>query len=349
MRVVITGASGNVGSALVERLAAEEQVTSIVGICRRPHEWRPPKTSWSFLDVAEDDLRPAFESADAVVHLAWLFQPTRRPRTTWHANVTGTDRVLRAVDAAGVPAVVVASSVGAYSPRVDLEPVDESWPTHGWPANAYSREKAFVERLLDVHELTFTGRRVVRMRPAFTFQPRASVQQRRLFVGPWAPVAALRPGRLPVVPDPGGLHFQALHAEDAAAAYAQAVLRPVSGAFNLAGEPVLDVPAVAELLGTRTVTVPIGLVRTALAAAFHARLAPAAPDLFELLTHAPMMSTARARALLDWEPVHPARDAVASFLDGLYSGEGWPTPPLAPETSGPARRHEVATGVGGTP
>jgi nucleoside-diphosphate-sugar epimerase len=349
MRVVITGASGNVGSALVERLAAEERVDSVVGICRRPHEWRPPKTTWQFLDVADDDLVPVFDGADAVVHLAWLFQPTRDPQTTWHANVTGTDRVLRAVDRAGVPAVVVASSVGAYSPRVDRELVDESWPTHGWPANAYSREKAFVERLLDVHELASPGRRVVRMRPAFTFQHRASVQQRRLFVGPLLPVRLMKPGRLPVVPDPGGLHFQALHADDAATAYAGAVLQPVEGAFNLAGEPVLDVPAVAQLLRARTATVPTGLARTALAAAFHARLAPASPDLFELLVHAPLMSTARAHEVLGWRPAHPAPQAVAEFLEGLLDSDGWPTPPLAPQTSGRFRRHEAATGVGATP
>lgn len=349
MRVVVTGASGNVGSALVERLVGEDQVESVVGVCRRPHEWRPPKTTWEFLDVAEDDLVGVFEGADAVVHLAWLFQPNREPNTTWHANVTGTDRVLAAVERADVGDVVVASSVGAYSPRVDLRPVDESWPTHGWPANAYSREKAFVERLLDLHELAFPDRRVVRMRPAFTFQHRASVQQRRLFVGPLLPVRLMKPGRLPVVPDPGGLRFQALHAEDAAAAYAQALLRPVTGAFNLAGEPVLDVPAVAELLRSRTARVPTGLARTALAAAFHARLAPAAPDLFELLVHAPMMSTQRARDLLDWKPAHPAPEAVAEFLNGLIAGDGWPTPPLAPATSGPFRRHEVATGVGATP
>ena len=349
MRVVVTGASGNVGSALVDRLAGEDQVESVVGICRRAHEWRPSKTTWEFLDVAEDDLAPVFQGADAVVHLAWLFQPTREPNTTWRANVTGTDRVLAAVEHADVGTVVVASSVGAYSPRVDLEPVDESWPTQGWPANTYSREKAFVERLLDLHELAYPDRRVVRMRPAFTFQHRASVQQRRLFVGPLLPVRLMKPGRLPVVPDPGRLHFQALHAEDAAAAYAQAVLRPVTGAFNLAGDPVLDVPALAELLKSRTAQVPTGLVRTALAAAFHARLAPAGPDLFELLVHVPMMSTQRARDLLGWQPAHPAQDAVGDFLDGLLAGDGWPTPPLAPSTSGPFRRHEVATGVGAVP
>lgn len=35
MRVLITGATGNVGTSLVERLAADDTVTEIVGLARR--------------------------------------------------------------------------------------------------------------------------------------------------------------------------------------------------------------------------------------------------------------------------------------------------------------------------
>ncbi len=95
------------------------------------------------------DLGRALAGADVVVHLAWLFQPTHRPDITWRANVDGSRRVFEAVAAADVPALVHASSVGAYSPRTSEQPVDESWPTHGVPTAAYSREKAYVERTLN--------------------------------------------------------------------------------------------------------------------------------------------------------------------------------------------------------
>ena len=49
----------------------------------------------------------------------------------------------------GVAAIVHASSVGAYSPRVDDAPVDEGWPTHALPCAAYGREKSYLERYLD--------------------------------------------------------------------------------------------------------------------------------------------------------------------------------------------------------
>ena len=146
MRIVITGASGNVGTALVERLSQDPKVQSIVGLVRRSPDWHPPRTTWTEADVATDDLDQVFAGADAVVHLAWLFQPTHDPILTWRSNVEGSVRVFAAAAEAGVRTIVYASSVGAYSPGPQDRPVDENWPTHGWPTAGYTREKAYVER-----------------------------------------------------------------------------------------------------------------------------------------------------------------------------------------------------------
>src|SRR3712207_3174008 len=103
MRVVITGATGNVGTSLIEVLGAETGVDAIVGLARRAPQWRPQKTSWVEVDVATDQLEPHFSGADAVVHLAWIFQPTRDQLATWHNNVLGSIRVFDAVAKARVP------------------------------------------------------------------------------------------------------------------------------------------------------------------------------------------------------------------------------------------------------
>ena len=345
MRVVVTGASGNVGSAVVSALSRHPDVESIVGVCRRPHDWVVPRTTWHWADVAEDDLHPVLTGADVLVHLAWLFQPTRDPATTWHANAQGSARVLQAAVGAGVGAVVVASSVGAYSARADLDPVGETWPTQGVAQAAYSREKAYVERLLDLLESVHDDLRVVRMRPAFTFQESSAVQQRRLFLGPLVPHLTVQ-GRLPVLPLPADLRFQALHSDDAAAAYVAAVTLPVSGTFNLAADPVLAPADLAEQLGARWVDTSAGVLRGALGAAHASRAVPASPGLFDLLMNVPVMRTDRARDVLGWRPVHSGPQAVQAFLDGLQKPVDGPTPPLAAETSGVLRWREWATGVG---
>lgn len=90
-----------------------------------------------------------------MIHLAWLIQPSRDPRTTWSTNVLGAARVFQAAVDAGVSAVVYASSVGAYSPGLKDHLVGESWPTDGVATSIYSREKAYVERILDTVELRY--------------------------------------------------------------------------------------------------------------------------------------------------------------------------------------------------
>ena len=348
MRIVVTGASGNVGTAVVRTLVAHDTVDEVVGICRRPHDWHPAKTTWVNLDVSTDDLGPALAGAEVVVHLAWLFQPTHDPNVTWQNNVVGTQRVLAAVAAADVPAVVVASSVGAYSPRTSLDPVDESWPTMGYAGAAYSREKSYVERMLDHHEALHPDRRVVRMRPAFIFQRSAALEQRRLFIGPLVPHGLLVHGRLPVVPLPRSLHLQALQADDVAAAYAEAALRPVRGAFNL-GADVLDPRGIASALGSRWVPLPAGVLNGAVTLGFHLHAVPASPGLLELALRIPMLASERARSELGWSPSFDARGAIGEFLQGIGLGEDGATPPLAASTSGPGRSFEVATRVGQRP
>ncbi|GII84279.1 NAD-dependent epimerase [Sphaerisporangium siamense] len=343
------GATGNVGTSVISALERDSSVDTIVGVARRLPGWRPGRTEWRAADIATDDLTGLFAGADAVVNLAWLFQPTRDPAVTWRANVLGGMRVFRAVAEAGVPALVHASSVGAYSPGPKDRAVDEGWPTHGWPRAAYSREKAYLERVLDVFENDHPGIRVVRMRPGFIFKRESATQQRRLFAGPLLPQRLVRPGWVPFLPDVPGLRIQALHSDDAGEAYRLAVTRPVSGPFNLAADPVVEPADLAELLRTRLVPVTPWMIRSLTAAAWHLHLVPASPGLVEMALKIPIMDTTRARTELGWTPRHSAIQAVREVVAGMEGGAGMDTPPLEPASGLKGRLHELATGVGGRP
>jgi UDP-glucose 4-epimerase len=334
LRVAIIGATGNVGSRLLERLQADTQVASIVAIARRRperHRWTT-EGEWIEADIATDDLRPHLEGADAVVHLAWLFQPTHRPMVTWRSNAVGSARVFAAAADARVGTVVYASSVGAYSPAPDRS-VTESWPTHSMPTAAYGREKAYVERLLDAFEARNPDVRVVRMRPGFIFQRQAATQQRRLFAGPSLPRSLVAPGRLPRLPVPPG-HL--------------ALTSDARGPFNLAAEPVITADILADLLGMRPLVVPRPVIRAGVALTWRAHLAPADPALMDLVLGLPLLDTTRARDELGWVPRRSATDAVRELLDGIAEGAGSSTAPLAPDSAA-SRLRELAGGVGERP
>jgi UDP-glucose 4-epimerase len=349
MRVVVVGATGNVGTSVLRALEADASVTSVLGIARRPpaHE-ESSKMEWARADIVGDDLVSHFDGADVVVHLAWAIQPSRDEAKLRAVNVGGSSRVFAAAEEAGVPALVYASSVGAYSPGPKDRAVDESWPTGGISTSFYSRHKAETERLLDRFEARNDSTRVVRLRPALIFKGDAASEIRRLFAGPFLPTFLLRPEWIPVVPRIARLRFQAVHSLDIGEAYRAAIVNgDARGAFNVAAEPVLDPDELADLLDARTVSLPAPLVRRLTDVTWRLRLQPTPPGWVDMALGVPVMDTARAREELGWRPVRSSRDALLELIEGMRQGRGAPTPTLDPHAGGPARAGEVLSGVGG--
>jgi nucleoside-diphosphate-sugar epimerase len=347
MRIVITGATGNVGTALVAALAGDPAGHELVGIARRTPAADSPLTRFVQADIAHDDLAGAFEGADAVVHLAWEIQPSRDRQRLWRSNVLGTKRVLDAAGEAGARRIVAASSIAAYGPGPKDRLVAESWPHSGIPTSTYSLHKVTLERQLDVHAERHPEVCVIRMRPALIFQRAAASEQRRLFAGPFVPGALLRHGRLPLLPDIKGLRFQAVHTDDVAQAYRLALESDdAGGAYNVAAGPVIDMPALAHARGARTIRVPRGVAHAAFAAAYGLRLHPSEPSWLDLALDTPLISSARIAGELGWTPRHSALDSVAEALDGMADGAGGGTPPLAEPTGPRGRLDELRGGVG---
>jgi nucleoside-diphosphate-sugar epimerase len=348
MRVVVTGASGNVGTSVLEALGAEPQVKEIVGIARRVPEVEMPKVEWVGADVVEDPLQGIFEGADAVIHLAWAIQPSRDEAMTERINVLGSRFVFDAAAEANVPALVYASSVGAYSPGPKQRRVDESWPVNGIKTSFYSRHKAIVEEQLDEFEKRSPAVRVVRLRPGLIFKSEAASEIRRLFAGPFVPGFLVQKRLIPLIPRVPRLRFQAVHSRDVGDAYRLAVVREVSGAFNIAADPEIGVDELCEFFGARSFPLPAGALRGAAQLSWKLRLQPSPPGWVDLALGVPMMDTTRAREELGWEPSVTSLDALEDLLRGMRHADGGPTPPLEPTAGGTMRTREVATGVGQT-
>lgn len=346
MRVAVVGATGNAGTAVLRALSRCSAVTSVMGVARRRPDVsiRPyADCDWASIDIAAatkphlavERLTDAFEGAEAVIHLAWLIQPNSRRELLRRVNVDGTANVAEAAARAGVSRLVVASSVGAYSPvspdrRGRLH--DETHPTGGIPTSHYSMDKAAQERVLDDFEARGSGVVVSRLRPGLVFQPDAASEIQRYFLGGSLPLRALAFGLPPALPVPAGLHgVQAVHADDLAQAYLTAALRDSPGAFNICADDVLDPQRLADVLDHgRRLPVPTALVRGVMGAAHRAGLLPADTGWLDMALQVPLMDHGRARRELDWRPNHSAAETLTGLREAMIQGRGLASGPLTP-------------------
>ncbi len=340
LKVAVTGASGNVGTALLRRLTDPGSgVAEVRGLVRRQPPDIAPYTAvrWHLTDLgetsSEEDLPGFLDGVDAVVHLAWALQPGRRPDDLRRVNVEGTLRVARAATAAGVGQFVHVSSIGAYAGGAVGQKVTEDWPTTGVPSAQYSRDKSEAERVVREVMTRHPGTTSTVVRPTLVLQPEASSEIGRYFLGPWLFGAArLLPGavaRLLPLPLPT-VAVSFIHADDVADALVRMLDRRAPGPFNLAADPLLDSNGIARALGTVRIPVPAIALRAGLHAAFAAHVVPTEPGWLDMGTQLPALDTGRARRLLDWEPAYRSDEVLTQFVAALGRGDGAPGALLAP-------------------
>jgi UDP-glucose 4-epimerase len=332
MKVVVTGASGSVGTALLR--AARNENWEVVGVARRrPDTARQPYSSadWMQCDLGAPDavhrLSEALEGAQVVVHLAWAIQPASDDPARRRTNVTGSTHVLQAAVNAEVPHVVAASSVAAYAPAPRWKRVGEDWPCTGVPGSAYSADKVVLERMLDEFVLHNPTVAVSRIRPCAVVQRDSGAQLERWTVSPLIPPQILGRRWLPV-PLWKGLRAQAVHADDVADALRLIIRQREVGAFNLASEPVLNAPELARIFGGVLVPVPLSVLLALAWPSWRLGLQPMHPGWLKLADQVPLMDTSRARSQLGWIPRHDTRSALEEFVAAIARGCGTASDPL---------------------
>ena len=154
MRVLVTGAGGNLGRAAVPALIE-------AGHSPLLFDFRPLDTDQEFVEGDVRDaaaLARAMDGVDAVVHAAALHGihlPAWSAEDFWSINVTGTFNVYRAARDAGVSHVVLGSSMVVYG---DIGGGDEQWQavTEGSPlrpTNLYGLTKVLSEDIARYHAI----------------------------------------------------------------------------------------------------------------------------------------------------------------------------------------------------
>jgi UDP-glucose 4-epimerase len=157
MKVLITGASGYIGSLVTDALSSQEGVSSVIAVDVRPHaggRHHPAKVKEFIADVRTESTAELIrnERPDVVCHLASIVTPGRESTREFEysVDVLGTRNVLEACLAGGISKIVVSSSGAAYGYHADApSELVETAPLRGNPEFAYSDHKRIVEELLE--------------------------------------------------------------------------------------------------------------------------------------------------------------------------------------------------------
>jgi nucleoside-diphosphate-sugar epimerase len=144
VKVFLTGGTGFIGGEVARQL--RERSDEVVCLVRSPEK----ATALSALgcelvagDLGDESaIGAGMEGCDAVVHAAAMYEvgiPASKRPAMYDANVAGTERVLRAAQAAGIPKVVYVSTVGVFG-NTRREVVDESYEHPGKEFTSYYEE-----------------------------------------------------------------------------------------------------------------------------------------------------------------------------------------------------------------
>ncbi len=301
MNILVTGAAGFVGAALVNHLAARGH--RVRAAARQPLPSYPhPGIEPALLPdlVGTEDLAPLVTGMDAVVHAAGLaYQPTGTEEAHLHAvNAVGAGRLGLAAAAQGIERFVLLSSIRAVSGAASARPIDES--TAPAPTDAYGRSKRAGELAVAAALPSATV-----VRPPVIHGAGAKANMARL-----ALVA-----RLPLPLPLGGLTGRRSILSDVNLADAVATLlaneKARSRSFHIADGPPLTVGEIIALMRESLgrwparLPLPTPLTRRALS-----RLVP---HLLDQLLGDLIVDDTAIRAL-GWQPVEPSSAGLARMV-----------------------------------
>ena len=174
-RVVITGATGFVGGALAQALAAD-QGFDLHALTRPTSNLESVKhlpISWHIGDITQPkSLRHLFDGADWVIHAAGMLGQAGVSDATYRrVNTDGINNVLAEIEqSGGRPRILFVSSFGVLGPfagQPSAPAPDEQAPLA--PSNAYERSKAAAE--LVAKSYIKAGLPVLIARPEFVYGP----------------------------------------------------------------------------------------------------------------------------------------------------------------------------------
>jgi len=281
-RILITGAGGMVGRALLAELAGSGH--EVIATDLAEPAALPATARFARMDVTTDDPAQVIgvEQPEVIVHLASIVTPPPGSgRALAHrVDVEGTKKVLAAALAAGTRRLVVTSSGAAYGYHADNPAwLRESDPVRGNPEFPYSDHKRQVEEMLAKARRTDPGLEQVVLRVGTVLGQGTDNQITALF----------RKTRLLTIKGSDS-PFVFIWTRDLARILLRAATEGPAGIYNVAGDGALGMSEIAGRLGKPVLRLPAWALKAALAIAHPLGLSRYGPEQVRFLQYRPVLA-----------------------------------------------------------
>lgn len=311
-RIAVTGASGYIGSRLVDALLARPGVELVLGLdvalAARPHA---PAYRFECVDVCQpfgDSLRVA--GIDTAVHLAFRVAPNHQRAATAAVNVGGTRNFLDACRAAGVRRSLVLGSTTAYGAWPDNPPrLTEASPLRADAGFRYSFEKRLCDEMCRHFAAEHPEIALVWARSPIVVGPHVDNYITRIVFKP--KVAYVRGD------DP---EMQFVHEDDLAGAILALLEAKERGPFNIAPEGTVRFLELVHDFKRKPLPLSAAVLRPLMAMTYHARLNwlnEIPPGGLNYIRYAWVADGEKLRRVTGFQFTHTTRDAIMAWRESV--------------------------------
>ena len=309
--VAVTGASGYIGSRLLQELEQEEDLGKVVAIDTRPLPIPFHNVASERLDVTqplEDTFRD--HKVNTVVHLAFILRPGRQRREiekVRQANLQGVQSVLKACHSNKVGNFIYLSSHTIYGAHRDNPvPITEEAPPGPSVGFLYSRDKALCEDVVQEFARENPETNVTVLRSCVVMGPGADNFVTRAF---------FKPVLLGVMGYDPPLQF--VHEDDLAKLLHLLIMQPHPGTFNVAGEGVVQYTRMAQLSRRKLIFLPAVMVYPLTQMAWNLGIQKDAPSAgLDFIRYPIVVSTGKLKKETGFRFFYTSEEALMSHLPG---------------------------------
>lgn len=306
MKILITGAAGDIGSRLVKIFSEKNQIQLFTtALSELPYEANSTHRAFdirdqNFLDwVAE--IKP-----DVIIHLASIIQlPVNMSVEQAHdIDVKATKALLDTCVNVGVGKIVVTSSGAAYGYYQDNAPyLTEDMPVRGNDDYFYSSHKRQVEEMLADYREKFPALKQVVLRPGTVLGPNFENPITNMFSKNM--ITGIAGSDSP---------FVIIWVDDLVAYLIEASTTDVTGVYNVAGDGTLSLKQIAKRLNKPYIAIPSLVLRSLLSILKPMKISQYGPEQVKFVEFRPVLCNAKIKKSFVHQPEKTTLQAFEAFL-----------------------------------